>query len=120
MAIIWVVSSFHLAVGSLDLFPWRDKGVHFVEYAVLGFLVAHASLRTWPAHSMLRTGALAIYITVAWGVLDELHQACVPGRSADVLDLVADTAGAVAGTSCRYIASVTLRSPMLSRLRGSS
>jgi len=100
MALIWALSS----IGGRDLsvhLPVSDKVVHCAEYAVLGFLLAHAALSTWPRHSIVRAAALALLITVAWGVLDEVHQAFVPGRDADVFDLVADVLGGLIGTSLR-------------------
>lgn len=100
MALIWTLSSFSFDA-PIEHVPLRDKGVHFVEYGVLGFLLAHACLATWPRHHVLRTAALAVLITVLWGWLDEIHQAFVPGRSCDALDLVADTAGALVGAAAR-------------------
>lgn len=102
MSVIWLLSSISLTL-PVDSFPLRDKGLHFVEYGVLGFLVAHAAFRTWPRHHPLRTASLAVLVAVLWGLLDEIHQAFVPGRSSDVLDLVADGAGAVAGASLRKV-----------------
>jgi VanZ family protein len=37
-------------------------------------------------------------------VLDEIHQAFVPGRSADLLDIVADSVGVTLGTLLRLLA----------------
>ncbi len=100
MALIWTLSSFTFDA-PIEHVPLRDKGVHFLEYGMLGFLLTHATLRTWPAHHVLRTAALAVCITLLWGWLDEIHQAFVPGRSSDALDLVADAAGALVGTGAR-------------------
>ena len=102
MALIWMLSSLTLNVRLSEL-PLGDKGVHLVEYGVLGFLVAHASMRTWPHRGLARTFALAVFVTVLWGLLDEIHQAFVPGRSSEALDLVADGAGAVGGASVRAV-----------------
>ena len=102
MALIWTLSSFSFDA-PIEHIPLRDKGVHFLEYGTLGFLLAHATFRSWPSRHLLRTAALAVCITVLWGWLDEIHQAFVPGRSSDALDLVADTAGALAGVSARAI-----------------
>ena len=102
MSVIWVMSSFAVEL-PIERFPLRDKGVHLVEYGVLGFLLAHATFRTWPRHHHARTGALALLTAVLWGLLDEIHQAFVPGRSSDVLDLLADTLGAVAGVGARQL-----------------
>ena len=115
MGAIWIVSSIALPELPLDRFPLRDKGVHFLEYAGLGFLVAHAAFRTWPRHHHARTAALAVLIAFLWGLLDEIHQAFVPGRSSDVLDLLADTLGALAGVGGRQL--LALASSRLSMAR---
>ena len=106
MALIWALSSMALPELPIDSFPLRDKGVHALEYAVLAFLVTHASLRTWPDRSRSRIAAVALLVTCGWGVLDEIHQAFVPGRSSDLADLVADLAGALVGSSVRLGLSV--------------
>lgn len=105
MALIWAISSLSLPDLSIDRFPFRDKGIHAVEYFVLGFLVAHAALRTWPERPRARIAAVALLVTCGWGVLDEIHQAFVPGRSSDLLDVVADLVGALAGTTARLALS---------------
>jgi VanZ family protein len=104
MAIIWIVSSFETPTFPTSLFPMRDKGVHVVEYGVLGFLVTHACLRTFARHPRVRVALFAILAGVLWGVLDEIHQAFVPGRSADLLDIVADSVGVTLGTLLRLLA----------------
>jgi len=101
MALIFVVSSMRIQAPILESFPLRDKGVHFLEYAVLGFLCAHATLATWPRRPRLRVLLVAVLIAAAWGLSDELHQALVPGRSAEVLDFVADAVGASVGVLVR-------------------
>lgn len=106
MALIWALSSMSLTDVSIDEFPFRDKGIHALEYGVLGFLVAHASLRTWSQRGRLRIFGVALLITAGWGILDEIHQAFVPGRSSDVLDVVADLIGALFGTSARMAISL--------------
>ncbi|HJK90044.1 MAG TPA: VanZ family protein [Polyangiaceae bacterium LLY-WYZ-15_(1-7)] len=103
MALIFAVSSIAVVAPMIDSFPLKDKGVHFLEYAVLGFLCAHAALRTWPDRAPLRTLALGAFLATAWGLSDELHQAFVPGRSAEVADLVADAIGALAGAGLRGV-----------------
>ncbi|GAB5541240.1 MAG: VanZ family protein [Sandaracinaceae bacterium] len=102
MGLIWVLSSMELTALPIEDFPLRDKGVHMLEYGVLGFLVAHAARRTWPGRAPWRTFSVAVWITVLWGLLDEVHQAFVPGRSSEALDLVADTLGALTGAGARH------------------
>jgi VanZ family protein len=104
MAIIWTVSSFETPSFPVSLFPMRDKGVHVVEYGVLGFLFAHACLRTFPRHPRVRVALFSMLAGLLWGVLDEIHQAFVPDRTADLLDIVADSIGVTLGTITSLLA----------------
>lgn len=69
-----------------------DKVAHFCAYALLMWLLAHAT-----EHSRLPL-ALAVVLGLLYGVSDEIHQMFVPGRSPDVLDWFADAAGIAAAT----------------------
>jgi VanZ family protein len=98
MGLIGFLSSRPLSV-PLVWFPHRDKVVHVLEYAILGALAARA------IHGSMRITLRAALIwafawSVGWGTLDELHQAFVPKRSADLLDLAADVVGALLGIVC--------------------
>lgn len=97
MTLIFVISSFEVEVPGVRHLPFRDKAIHFVEYGVLGWLCAAASSRTWPAAPAWRTTLFAVFVSALWGLSDEIHQAMVPGRSAEVADLVADLLGSAAG-----------------------
>jgi len=97
MALIFVISSFEVEVPGVRHFPLRDKGIHLVEYAVLGWLCAAASSRTWPSVSAWRTAGFAVFVSALWGVSDEIHQALVPGRYPEVGDAVADLCGSIVG-----------------------
>jgi len=108
MAVIWFVSSIEQPTFPVGLFPFRDKGVHTTEYAVLAFLLGHACLRTWEDRPRIRVALAAMFLTFLWGFLDEMHQAFVPGRSADVLDLAADALGASLGVSTRFVIAALL------------
>ena len=105
MLLIFVISSFEVQVPGVQYIPLRDKGIHFVEYAVLGWLCAAASSRSWPSASALRTVAFAVFISVLWGVSDEIHQAFVPGRFSDVGDVIADLVGSIAGATGWHLIS---------------
>ncbi len=102
MAGIFVLSSFDLGVTIDESVPFQDKGIHFLEYAVLGFLCANAARRSFPRRAAWRTFAVGAFVATAWGLGDELHQAFVPGRSADSLDVVADALGSIAGAGLRF------------------
>ncbi|MCA9576817.1 MAG: VanZ family protein [Polyangiales bacterium] len=97
MGLIFGLSSMHLQAQIIEQLPFRDKLVHTIEYAVLGGLCAYATRRTWPLHAALRTSLLGAFLAVAFGVSDEIHQSFVPGRNADVNDILADVLGASLG-----------------------
>lgn len=67
--------------------PW-DKFVHAGVYGLLGWLLARATGKA----------AWGWALAVLYGVSDEFHQHFVPGRQADVLDLLADAVGAFLGS----------------------
>jgi len=98
MLLIFVLSSFPIQL-DLERVPFRDKGVHLVEYGTLGALMAHALRATYPRARSTWMWSLAAIATVLWGALDEIHQAYVPGRNSDVGDLIADAVGAVVGAA---------------------
>lgn len=100
MLLIWWLSSQSLVISTAN-FPFRDKGVHAVEYGVLGVFLAHALSGTLVTLSRARLWLSAVALTVLFGMTDEIHQAFVPGRSSDVLDLAADAVGALFGATVR-------------------
>jgi VanZ family protein len=75
--------------------PFRvDWVAHFCLYGVLGLLLARAArVSLWPWQRLV---LLALSIS-AFGVLDELHQLFIPGRSAEVMDWLMDTTGSATG-----------------------
>ena len=110
MALIFVVSSFEVEVPGVRHVPLRDKGIHFVEYAILGWFCAAASARTWPSASAWRTAAFAVFVSVLWGLSDEIHQALVPGRSPELGDIIADLCGSIVGVAgSRLFSNRTVR-----------
>lgn len=86
-----------------------DKGLHFVAYAGLAVLCARAFRRRWPGLSPWGVGNLSLLAAAFYGLTDELHQAFVPGRTADPADWLADSLGAAAGTLA-YLLAVRRRS----------
>lgn len=103
MGLSWYLSSLPSAHVPSESFPFHDKGLHFVEYAMLGLLLALAALQTWPDRAKWRLAAVAIVVATGWGVLDEFHQAFVPTRSPDLHDIVADILGSSAGAITLFI-----------------
>lgn len=98
MLLIWVLSSMPQPF-KIEFIPFRDKGVHFIEYGVLAALLAHAMRGSWPDMRLRGIFAASCSITALWGLLDEIHQAFVPGRVADVRDFIADAIGGLLGAA---------------------
>ena len=71
-----------------------DKLCHLAEYGGLGFLLARALHATLRPRVALSAALMAIGLAGALGIVDELHQRDVPGRSSDIMDVAADVTGA--------------------------
>ncbi len=106
MALIFVVSSMEQPSLPMPKFEWLtiDKLYHFIEYAILGGLLAWAFVKAKPSiiPSTLIWG-LAAAISILYGASDEWHQTFVPGRCATLADWVADVLGSIAGVLVVYL-----------------
>jgi VanZ family protein len=71
-----------------------DKLLHAGAYGLWALLFLVALSRSAPGLGPLRSAAWAAAAGTLYGALTELHQLLVPERSADVLDLLANFAGA--------------------------
>jgi len=71
------------------------KAAHFTEYAILAMLWFVALTRE-RGLSRRRAAWVAFVVAAVWAFLDELHQAFVPSRTASAMDVVLDSAGALA------------------------
>ncbi len=85
MGVIFLLSSAEL---SIRLPGSSDKVLHALVFGLLAALWVVAL-----GFGTLRIG-LAFLFAASWGILDEVHQAFVPGRNASWGDLLADAAGA--------------------------
>ncbi len=95
--LIIVLSSIpHLQSPKLGFFS-ADKLIHFSEYAVFSFLFYRSFEHSLAIKSRLNSGSMAALLTFAlllvFAVGDEFHQKFVPGRFADVFDVLADILG---------------------------
>lgn len=87
--ILWAGAIFYLS--SLTATPgggWFMEKVapylaHFVEYAVLYYLLYRAT----------RKAGLSFLLAILYAFSDEFHQSFVPGRVPDIKDIVLDIAG---------------------------
>jgi VanZ family protein len=99
--VIFVLSSFHhLPTPDLGI-DWFDKAGHFALYFIFMMLALRALGKPPINLGGVWLYTLTISLSVLYGTSDEFHQAFVPGRSSDLYDLLADTAGifAAAGVS---------------------
>ena len=72
--------------------------VHVAAYAGLGAVTARATGKGLRDVSW-RAVLAAVVISSLYGMSDEYHQLFVPGRTFEVLDMIADTIGSVVGAS---------------------
>ena len=93
-AILFYLSS--LVLKQPGNWPGLDKVEHVAAYTLLALAYFNVASRAG-----LRRGWAVVLGTwlavVAYGISDECHQYFVPGRSADVADVVADSVGGLAG-----------------------
>ena len=114
MCVSWYLSSQERL--NIPSFKNSDKIVHFFCFGFLAFCwtfwFANEKWNKENVHSPLGHSVLVhsafmrrILIVVAivstYGIIDEIHQSFVPGRSCSVFDWVADTLGAGMGTGFR-------------------
>jgi len=93
--ISWYLSSKStLPVSDIQI---SDKIIHLVCFSGLafwwGFWFSPKSWNIKPLTNFL----LVVLITSGYGIIDEIHQYFVPGRSASLLDWLSDTFGGVIG-----------------------
>ena len=106
MAGIFALSSQATLPGSSLTPDWTQHGIAYAGLALV-------TLRATSGGRWVGVGARAIglawVIAAAYGVTDEWHQAFVPGRMADVRDVLADAAGAALGLGAAWAWSIIKR-----------
>jgi len=74
-----------------------DKGLHLLAYMILSFLLASA-INPYKKVNWRKATVWWVLLVIVWyGVIDEVLQGYVAGRSSDIKDFVADLAGAFTG-----------------------
>jgi len=108
--LIFILSSLQVK-GQVSL-PFFDKGLHLVEFALLGFLLSLGFFLGLGSSVRVKSG-LTLVSGILLGCLDELHQYFVPERSFEVLDMVADSIGIFLGLIAFYYLSRTHRGKVI-------
>ena len=101
MAVIYMLSDrpaddYEGVGGSLSWLPFAGTIAHIGLYFILSVFV----FRTLAALNSKRIGSgmiayLTVFAALVYGLLDELHQTRIEGRSSEAADVVADVFGAV-------------------------
>ncbi len=78
-----------------------DAVFHIFIYMPFGFLLASAIYNTKTSISKGTLLGLVLFLSFLYGGSDEVHQSFVPGRNAEMIDLIADTIGGTIG-GCVY------------------
>lgn len=106
LVVRWLLSTFDRSFSSLSpaaqlvrIEDWSfavRKLAHFVVFAVLGLLTFAAFSMDLPPR---RAFPAALGLGAVCGVLDEVHQSFVPGRSCELRDMGIDFAGVFLGAA---------------------
>ncbi|MDA1186152.1 MAG: VanZ family protein [Acidobacteria bacterium] len=100
VVVCYMAAIFYVSALSAPPVPvGTDKSLHALAYLGLSVVVVRALVGGLPRRIDSSTAVVAIVIAVAYAASDEVHQMFVPGRTADVLDLLADACGAIVGTA---------------------
>ena len=86
-------------------FPFMDKLAHLLEYSLFGLLVGRAIRFTWTGAGRIVMILTAVGIGAAMGLLDELYQSTVPGRTTDPYDWLVDVLAVAAAVALTQIVS---------------
>jgi len=104
-ALSWAGLIFYLSsqpsIETPALFPGQDKLFHLIAFGILGFLAMGTRQASQQGYSTRQVWRV-VFAVMLYGILDEFHQYFVPGRSADVYDVLADAIGGLLGAWAMY------------------
>lgn len=101
-----VVETVEIVAPKVEINPRRAnhiirKNAHFFSYLILGVLVMNVFRLS--KINKVKSIIFALIFCILYAISDELHQLFVPGRGAQVRDVIIDTGGAVIGILLRTI-----------------
>ena len=79
------------------LFNFQELVFHSLEYLVFALLINRAWRVYFPHHSLYRRFFLIFTFALIYAIIDELHQAFVPGRDTSLTDIGYDGVGIIVG-----------------------
>ena len=91
MAVIFTLGSMPIQNEPVYFFRFQDKFIHLLEFGILGLLAVRALYLGGPRSRSAYWWCIGLGIL--YGVLDELHQYYIPGRTVEVADLAMDWLG---------------------------
>ncbi len=100
LIVYWIIlfTATSIPAQSVPSFGVGDKFNHFFAYFILAILLyLTLSFQEKSIFTQRNAALLTIAIILLYGVLDELHQMLIPGRSAEFLDWAADAIGTICG-----------------------
>lgn len=95
MSAVFLASSFTMPPGASVGLP--DLVFHFGEFFVLGLLTARMVDPGMGGKRWVRPLLISFSLVAGYGLLDEIHQAFVPGRNPSVADFLVDASAGLAG-----------------------
>ena len=90
------------------LTPIVRKSAHFSIYAMLGILTTNFML-TIENKKMSKRAIFALIFCMLYAITDEFHQKFIPGRSAELRDVLIDTSGALLGILLTIVITLITR-----------
>ena len=100
LVVLYMAAIFYMSALSDPPVPaGTDKPLHGLAYLGLAIVVLRALVGGLPRRIGMWVAVTAFLITVVYAATDKVHQMFVPGRTADVFDLLADAGGAIVGTA---------------------
>jgi VanZ family protein len=94
--VIYVGATAQVPPGPFTFFPQEDKLIHFLEFAIMAFLIYKAFIHAPDLGIARQAIGWAVAIGFSYAVLVELRQCLLPYRECSLADLAADWAGIAA------------------------
>jgi len=93
--LMMIAITFESSISNISLpdlgITFTDKLAHFGVFGLMGWVLTRGMILTNKKYPIL----ISIVIGFIFAITDEWHQSFVPGRDADVLDVIADLIGLI-------------------------